>query len=317
MVLGSDKFDIHGVSETLFIPLSGRAAASRKGLFNFSDLLAEGLVSRLKVPRKKYLDFPGLSEVVALRSLEFDRIVLDFYNSNLNSAVVLSLGVGLCTRFERIKSRLNPRLDPRCMSGADTLNATLNAAEPEHTIYLEVDLPPVMALREQVIFKDERVHRMSGSFLEEGVWEELSHLINVGSQLLVVTEGLLMYFEAEQVRSFLRRLAQLPCKSVEVALDLVSPSLAHHAHRLGPIGRTGSRLKWGVLRPSKFSDVAPEFDPEPVTVFSLTDPLTGITGIGARGIKKILGNQQLYWIGHWRRSSRGSSANRLENADGQ
>lgn len=300
---GCDKFDIRGVSETLFIPLSGRAAASRKRLFNFTDLLAEGLVSRLDVPKSKYLDFPGLSEVVALRSLEFDRIVLDFYRRNLASTVVLSLGVGLCTRFERIKCRLHPRQDPGCISGVEALKPSLSAAQREHLNYFEVDLPPVMALREQVIFHDERVHRLSGSFLEEGLWLELSRHIDASSSLLVVTEGLLMYFDAEQIKSLLRRLTQLPCQNVEIALDLVNPSLARHAHRLGPIGRTGSRLRWGLLQPSDFSRFAPEFYPEPLSLFSLTDPLTGYEGIGARGLKWLLGNQQLYWIGHWRRAS--------------
>lgn len=89
------------VAETLLIPLYYRAKESRRKNPILNDKVAEGLVDSLEYDYSRF-DGAKLSEVgCVVRGWFFDRAVRRFIGKHAN-AVVVNVGCGLDTRFQRI-----------------------------------------------------------------------------------------------------------------------------------------------------------------------------------------------------------------------
>ena len=89
------------VAETLLIPLYYRAKESRRKNPILNDKVAEGLVDSLEYDYSRF-DGAKLSEVgCVVRGWFFDRAVRRFIGKHAD-AVVVNVGCGLDTRFQRI-----------------------------------------------------------------------------------------------------------------------------------------------------------------------------------------------------------------------
>ena len=194
---------ISGVAETLLITLSIRAAESRRADALIHDTRAEELVQKLDY------DFDGLSKIrmdeddrltIILRNREFDRSVREFLTRHPDGRVI-HLGCGLDTRFERVD------------------NGSVE--------WYDLDLPEVIDIRRDLIGGDQpRYHLLAASAFDEGWQAELAALPS--KPLLVLAEGVFMYFPAEQIRGLVLDLlnrfpgAELVCDSFSPYLVFVS-----------------------------------------------------------------------------------------------
>ena len=174
--------DLSGVSATLLSNLARRAAAARATRPLLDDPRAVEVVERLDY------DFTEVSargaSWHALRVLTFDRAVRAFLKRNPDG-IVVALGEGLETQFWRVD---NGRMH-----------------------WLTVDLPPVLDLRRRVLPEESRLRDHSGSALELGWVDDLE----LGTPVLVTAQGLLPYFEREQVHALISAMAErLPGSSL-------------------------------------------------------------------------------------------------------
>lgn len=174
--------DLSGVSATLLSNLARRAAAAsaRKPLLD--DPLAVEAVERLDY------DFTDVSprgaSLHALRVATFDGAVRRFLKRNPDGTVV-ALGEGLETQFWRVDNG--------------------------RTRWLTVDLPSVLDLRRRVLPEEPRQQSHSGSALDLGWVAELER----GVPVLVTAQGVLPYFEHEQVHGLIAAMAErLPGSSL-------------------------------------------------------------------------------------------------------
>jgi len=216
------KPNLSGVAETLLITLYIRAMESQRPDALIKDERAEALVRQLdpETLRKTLALTEDTGRVVMiLKSREFDRFAQDFISRHPD-AVVVHIGCGLDTRFERV-------------------------AEHNDTVeWYDLDLPDVIELRRKLIGGEgERHHFLAGSVLEEA-WMEAVKTYRQ-RPFLFLAEGVFMYFTEAQVKSLVLRLKE-HFPGAELVFDAHSPFM-RWAHNLRVTRkRIGAHLHWAL-----------------------------------------------------------------------
>lgn len=216
------KPNLSGVAETLLITLYIRATESQRSDALIKDKRAEEIVRRLdaEILKKTLALTDDFSRVaVILKTREFDRICQDFLRRHAD-AVVVHIGCGLDTRFERVDNGL--------------------------VEWYDLDLPDAIDLRRQLIGGEgERYHLLAGSVLDN-TWLDRVR-VHAGRPFLFVAEGVFMYFSEAQVKGLVLGLkGNFP--GAELAFDAFSPFM-RWAHNV-KVTRTGvgAYLHWGLKR---------------------------------------------------------------------
>jgi len=173
--------DLSGVPETLLITLYLRAMETQRPDALIKDEKAEELFR--KIGDEGLYDFNRmkslhLSEenklVIILRNREIDRCARDFL-ARCPDAVVVHIGCGLDTRFERVAER-NDRVE-----------------------WYELDLPHVIDLRRKLMDDEAgRRHLLGCSVLEDEWLDTVS--VHRWRPFLFLAEGVFMYFTEAQVK---------------------------------------------------------------------------------------------------------------------
>lgn len=200
----ADLASLQGVSETLLIPLFCRYWESLRPEGLIQDPVAVQVAEQLlpaleKSPRGFHQDivkrrWPSqLQVMLGLRTRHFDQLTTRFLAQHADAQVVV-LACGLDSRYERVGS---PAVD-----------------------WLEIDLPPVMALRERWLPATSGVTRLATSVLDPHWLQTL----DPSRPTLILAEGLLLYLPKDQIRWLFREIAGFFHNAelaVEVAVDWV------------------------------------------------------------------------------------------------
>lgn len=172
----------NAVSETLLIPLYMKYLAAQQE----SPILRDEAACRL-VPQLDY-DFSKFNQAnrsiigTAIRARHFDRMAADFIGRHANPVVVI-VGCGLDARRER-------------------LGGTADGVP-----FYQLDLPGVIALRESLLPPQSNETLLAASAFDTG-WMDGLRQRHPEAAFLFIIEGVLMYFEREQVRELFQNLAQ-------------------------------------------------------------------------------------------------------------
>jgi methyltransferase (TIGR00027 family) len=183
------QLKLSSVSQTLFIPLYCRAMETLSNNPIIHDEKAVEIVRRLDIElassSNKLISalikrkFPKkLPVTMALRTRRFDQYVQDFIKNN-DMPIIVNLGCGLDTRFERID---NGKIE-----------------------WFDLDFPEVIDLRKQFFVESGRYHLIASSVLNFD-WINVVLSNAKGRTLLFLAEGLLMYLEEQNVRELLLKL---------------------------------------------------------------------------------------------------------------
>lgn len=167
-----------GVSETLLMTLYVRARESQRPDAMIKDDKAVSMVEQLSGDFSRLRMHRHDEIAVIMRMKKFDRYVCDFLSRNPD-AVVVHIGCGLDTRFERV--------DNGCLE------------------WFDLDMPDVIELRRKLISDEsERYHLIAASVFEDSWFDEVSPY--KPRPFIFIAEGVLPYFEKAQVRSLFLRL---------------------------------------------------------------------------------------------------------------
>jgi len=212
--------NLGGVAGTLLITLYIRAIESQRPDALIKDERAEALVRRLDPEslRKTAALTDDFSRVaVILKSREFDRFAQDFLARHPD-AVVVHIGCGLDTRFERVD---NGRVE-----------------------WYDLDLPEVIELRRKLVGGEgARYHLLGCSVLEDAWLDTVS--AHGGRPFLFLAEGVFMYFEEAQVKSLVLTIKE-HFPGAELVFDAFSPFLRWgHNNRVNRTG-IGAHLHWAL-----------------------------------------------------------------------
>ena len=173
--------DLSGVPETLLITLYLRAMETlrpdalikdKKAVELFQKIGDEGLYDFNRIKSLHLSEENKL--VIILRNREFDRCARE-YLARRPDAVVVHIGCGLDTRFERVAER-NSRVE-----------------------WYELDLPYVIDLRRKLMGDEAgRRHLLGCSVLEDDWLDTVS--VHRRHPFLFLAEGVFMYFTEAQVK---------------------------------------------------------------------------------------------------------------------
>jgi len=216
--------DLSGVAETLLIPLYNRAMESQRPDAIMKDEKAVALVTQMsydfdQVRKIRMTEGNKVARIMLTR--EMDRYARDFL-SHHPEAVVVHIGCGLDSRFERVAER-NSQVE-----------------------WYDLDLPDVIGLRRKFIGDErERYHLLGCSVLEDA-WLEA---VKVHSQrpFLFLAENVFVYFMEAQVKSLVLRLCD-HFPGAELVFDGWTPFFVWLGNRQLSSSKFAGLLHWGFWR---------------------------------------------------------------------
>lgn len=209
------KITLNPEQETLLIPLYAKA---QPGNPLFFDAKAQEILNqvdydftRLHVPYKTVV-------LVCQRAKKLDVVTRDFLAEYPNG-IVLHLGCGLDGRFWRVD---NGKVE-----------------------WYDLDMPPVIELRQRFYPTNERYHLIACS-VTDLAWVEKVEA--AGRPILVVAEGLLMYLGEQNVRRLMLRLGEA-FPGCRLIADVFSRMTARTATQHPSLKHTGATIGWGMDDP--------------------------------------------------------------------
>ncbi len=220
--------NLSGVAETLLITLYIRAMESQRPDALVKDERAEAIVRQLDQEslRKTLALTDDFSRVaVILKTREFDCFAQDFLARH-PEAVVVHIGCGLDTRFERID---NGQVE-----------------------WFDLDLPDVIDVRRELVGSEGARYHLLGCSVLDAAWLEAVEA-HRPRPCLFLAEGVFMYFKEAQVRSLVLALKE-HFPGAELVFDAFSPFM-RWAHNV-KVTRTGvgAYLHWGLKRARELED---------------------------------------------------------------
>ena len=168
-----DGNTLDGVSATSLWTLYFRATEARRPGGVIEDPEAVRLFDAVGYD---YLKFGRPNQSHALRARSFDAVTADYLRAHPKASVV-ALAEGLQTSFWRLDA----------------------AGVLDEATWYSVDLPPVMALREQLLPHDHRIVDIAQSALDRS-WMDR---VNTNDGVFITAEGLFMYLDPADVRALI------------------------------------------------------------------------------------------------------------------
>lgn len=212
--------------ETYLATLYGKALDSAVEHPILGDRFAADAVAHIDYDFKA-LKLPNGGEItLPMRARHFDQWTRAFLAAN-PAATVLHLGCGLDTRVYRIDPGPQVR-------------------------WFDVDLPDVIALREQ-LYPERKGYQRIASSVTDLAWLDA---IPGDTPVLVVAEGLVMYLHEQEGTALFRRIvAQFP--SGQIAFDGYSSTMIRFASRVGALRGMQVDLVWGISDPHDLEQQVP------------------------------------------------------------
>jgi O-methyltransferase involved in polyketide biosynthesis len=208
--------------ETLLITLYAKA---QPGNPLFFDPMAQDVLNRvdydfarLRVPYKTVV-------LICQRAKKMDSVTRGFLREHAGG-VVVQLGCGLDSRFWRV--------------------------DDGRVEWYDLDMPPVMELRQQFFTPSERYHTIASSVTH---LEWVDKIAAAGRAVLVVAEGLLMYLDEADVRRLVNRLHET-FPGCRLIADVFSRRTARSATSHPSLKQTGATLGWGMDDPRELEEWA-------------------------------------------------------------
>ncbi|MFA5122738.1 class I SAM-dependent methyltransferase [Zavarzinia sp.] len=213
--------ELHGVSETLLIPLYAQWRENRRDHPLLRDRKVDDIVGRLSPSFDKFMPSQFDRVIIILRKRVIDRIVAGHMRHNRGHAAVINLGCGLCTRFDRIDDGQVDWYDVDLGAVAPVWQAAFTGHSPRrHFVEASIDKP----------------HCLDGIELAPETVP------------IVVLEGVSMYLSEDKMKALARRIAhRFP--GATFVFDAMASWVALGSAFYPSIAVTGSRFSWGLDRP--------------------------------------------------------------------
>ncbi len=178
------KIEAGSIQETLMMPLYGRVYCSQHYPGLFPDKAAEQIVERIDYDFSVLVYRAPVMVTWALRAKMMSRRVKSYLATHPRATIV-NLGCGLDMTFEKVDNG-------KCR-------------------FVNLDLPDVIAAREQVAFLQEREMNMAADIFDPEWMDRLQkppYSVNVDEGVYFLCAGVLMYFGEDQLRTLFTTLAE-------------------------------------------------------------------------------------------------------------
>ncbi|KOC51811.1 methyltransferase [Clostridium botulinum] len=245
------KLKLSGVMETLLIPLYVRAkdAISKTPIIN--DKKAAEIIKSIEYDFSKFESGWMTYYGTLARVKTMDMQARKFIEKNPD-CVIVSIGCGLDTRFSRID------------------NGKIH--------WYNLDFPEVIEQRKLFFQENERVKNIAKSALDPTWTKEVE---TNGKKLLIISEGVLMYFKPDEVKEFLEILTS-GFNSFEAHFDMIYKLLVNKGNMHDTVKKTNAQFYFGVKDGSEIVKLCPKL--KQLGLINFTDELKHILP----GAKKLL-----------------------------
>jgi O-methyltransferase involved in polyketide biosynthesis len=213
--------DLSPVARTLFVPLAARARESVRADAILRDPLAVELLTAVGGEGDS-LSGMGNTDVfvIAMRARQFDSLARAFLARNPGGVVVVDLGCGLDTRFDRLNN--------------------------DQITWIGIDLPEVIKLRRYFLPDKERSGTIACSMFDTAWMKQVASL---KKPVLFLAEGVFPYFSAAEIKPMVLEMAGT-FPTGELAFEAASAFINRRHNRTSAVlKRTGTRLRWDVKNP--------------------------------------------------------------------
>ena len=208
-----EDLDLSNVSRTMFLTMLARARETEREGGIVNDPMAVQMAKKIDgvFPVQKG-DWKTETGVI-VRTSVIDDYVMEFIEKHPD-AVCINFGCGLDTRFHRVN------------------NGKIK--------WYDIDLPAAIAVRKKLIGEVKNV-TMLGYDLFAGEW--MQHIETEDRPVLVIVEGLLMYFKEAEVKKALDLIYD-KFQKAHLVIEVLSDRVVGKEN--ASIKETGSKFKWGV-----------------------------------------------------------------------
>lgn len=176
----TQKRTLGDVEETALIPLASRASETNRRHPRIKDPKAVQVIQDLHLDLKKY-DKLITHECVVARTIMFDQTVNDLIQK-YPEALCINLGCDLDDRYHRV--------------------------DHQKIIWIDLDLSDLIAARRKVYVDTPRHKMIAGSVLEKD-WTDQLPAHDSKIPVIIIAEGLFMYFHKSQIQNILHNLTEM------------------------------------------------------------------------------------------------------------
>ncbi|WP_048173270.1 class I SAM-dependent methyltransferase [Methanosarcina siciliae] len=207
--------NLQGIPETLLIPLWARAVEAEQTCPIIKDTKAAEIMNGLDYDFTKFANAWKSQIGVVVRTKLLDQAVRSFIQK-YPDAVVVNIGCGLDTRFVQVD---NGRMH-----------------------WYDLDLPEVIRIRQNFFVETDHYRMIAKSVFDDSWMDEICV---TDEPVLIIAEGLLMYFTVQEVKTLLNKLiSEFP--GGEMLLEVMSPDIVKMSKRHDAIGRMDAKFRWGI-----------------------------------------------------------------------
>jgi len=209
---------LKGIPQTLLIPLWARAVEGKQRNPIVRDDIAKEILGQLDYDFEKFERAHMTQLGVSIRTMLLDDAARAFIAEHPN-AVVVNLGAGLDTRYHR--------LEP-----------------PAGVDWYDLDLPEAIAVRRRFFSETDRYHLIAKSAFDPS-WKQ--EVIATDRPVLLIAEGLFMYFPEDELRALVADLANSFPKA-RMLIEVMGPALVGRSKHHDALGKLEERpeFKWGI-----------------------------------------------------------------------
>ena len=211
------KIKLEGVMETMLITLDARARDYRSEASMLKDKKSAEMVDVIDYDFESFEKDKMNHMGILARAKVMDDEIKKFIEK-YPACHIVSIGSGLDTRLTRVD------------------NGKIH--------WYDVDFPEVIELRRKFFEENERVKFIAKSALDRSWTKEVD---TKGEKLLIISEGVIMYFRPEQVKEFLNILTD-NFDSFDLYLDCLSTRLVNKAKTNKAVKRMNAEYHFGVTK---------------------------------------------------------------------
>jgi len=186
------KLKLVGVPETLLIPLWARAEEFRQSEPIIIDQEAVNMVAHIDYDFSKFTTAKFSQIGCSVRAAILDNETKKFIKRN-PGAIVINLGCGLDTRYFRVNN--------------------------DRIVWYDIDLMEPIKLRKK-FFAENNNYKMISKSIFDFSW--LNQIKESGRPVLIIAEGLLMYFSEAEVKELFERLLRAFPQAV-LLIEMLAP----------------------------------------------------------------------------------------------
>lgn len=207
------------IPETMLIPLWAKATEYNHPRPILSDPFAAEMIGQVDYDFTKFKGAKMSQVGVCVRAKLIDDETKEFLAQHPD-AVVIQLGAGIDARYQRL-------------------------GKPNIGHWYDLDLPEVIAIRRQLLPETEKNTYLSLSLFDE---EWIKTVKKHNAPVLIILEGVLMYFDEEQVKTFFNMVCS-QLNNTTILLEILAYMLVKHAKQHDAVSKTEHKaeFRWSIL----------------------------------------------------------------------